>query len=92
MGFRTLNEVRAEAKRRGMRVVQQRRYRERPLYHCYEAYWAGDNLQELAGDTTRPVHWLDGLPALLAWANSQWAAVDNSQTVLASGDQVRNRW
>ena len=52
-----------------MRVVQQRRYRERPFYHCYEAYWAGENLQELAGDTTRPVHWLDGLPALLAWAD-----------------------
>jgi len=91
VGFRTLNEVRAEAKRRGMRVVQQRRYRERPFYHCYEAYWAGDNLQELAGDTTRPVHWLDGLPALLAWADLQWAAVDNPLTVPASVDQVRDR-
>jgi hypothetical protein len=91
VGFRTLNEVRAEAKRRGMRVVQQRRWRERPFYHCYEAYCAGDNLQELAGDTTRPVHWLDGLPALLAWANLQWPAVDNPQTVPASVDQVRGR-
>ena len=91
MEFRTLNEVRAEAKRRGMRVYQQRRWRERPFYHCCEAYWAGENLQELAGDTTRPVHWLDGLPALLAWANQQWAAVDNPQTVPASVDQVRGR-
>jgi hypothetical protein len=74
-----------------MRVVQQRRWRERPFYHCYEAYCAGDNLQELAGDTTRPVHWLDGLPALLAWANLQWPAVDNPQTVPASVDQVRGR-
>ena len=91
MGFRTLNEVRAAAKRRGMHVVQQRRHGKRPYYHCYESYWAGDNLQELAGDTTRPVHWLDGLPALLAWANSQWSAVDNPQTVPASVDQVRER-
>ena len=86
MGFRTLNEVRAEAKRRGMRVVQQRRHRERPYDHCYEAYWAGDNLQQLAGDTTRPVHWLEGLPALLAWADLQWPAVDNPRTVPASVD------
>jgi len=91
VGFRTLNEVRAEAKRRGMHVIQQRRYGKRPFYHCYEAYWAGDNLQELAGDTTRPVHWLDGLPALLAWANLQWATMDDLQTVPASVDQVRGR-
>lgn len=77
MGFRTLNEVRAEAKRRGMHVIQQRRHGKRPYYHCYEAYWGGDNLQELAGDATRPVHCLDGVPALLAWANLQWSAVDN---------------
>jgi len=90
-GFRTLPQVRAEAKRRGMHVVQQRRYGKRPYYHCYESYWAGDNLQELAGDTTPSVHWLDGLPALLAWANLQWAAVDNPLTVPASGDEVRRR-
>ena len=89
--FRTLNEVRAAAKRRGMHVVQQRRYGKRPYYHCYESYWAGENLQELACDTTPSVHWLDGLPALLAWANSQWAAVDNPPTVPASGDEVRGR-
>ena len=90
-GFRTLNAVRAEAKRRGMHVIQQRRHGKRPYYHCYEAYWAGDNLQELAGDTTRPVHCLDGIPALLAWANQQWAAMDDLQNVPASGDEVRAR-
>jgi len=62
-----------------------------PLYHVYEAYWAGDNLQELAGDTTPHRHGLDGLPALLAWANLQWAAVDDRPTVPASVDQLRNR-
>ena len=91
MGFRTLNEVRAEAKRRGMHVIQQRRYGKRPYYHVYEAYWAGDNLQEMAGDTTPHKHCLDGVPALLAWADQQWPAVDNPRTVPASVDQVRNR-
>ena len=74
-----------------MHVIQQRRYAKRPYYHVYEAYWARHNLQKLAGDTTRPVHCLDGLPALLAWANLQWAAVDNRQIVPASVDQVRGR-
>lgn len=91
MGFRTLNEVRAEAKRRGLLVVQQRRHGNRPWYHVYEAYWAGDNLQELAGDTTPHRHGLDGLPALLAWANLQWPTMDNPRTVRASVDQVRGR-
>jgi hypothetical protein len=45
----------------------------------------------LAGDTTPHKHGLDGLPALLTWANSQWAAVDNRPTVPASVDQVRSR-
>ncbi len=84
--LQTLNEVRAEAKRRGMHVIQQRRHGRRPWYHVYGAHWAGDSLQELAGDTTPSVHWLDGLPALLAWANLQWAAMDDPRTVPASGD------
>ena len=91
MGFRTLNEVRAEAKRRGLLVVQQRRHGKRPYYHVYAEHWNLQDLQELAGDTTPHKHWLDGLPALLAWANLQWAAVDNPQTVPASVDQVRGR-
>ena len=91
MGFRTLHEVRAEAKRRGLLVVQQRRYGKRPYYHVYEAYWAGDNLQELAGDTTPHRHGLDGVPALLAWADQQWPAVDDPQAVPSSVDQVRGR-
>ena len=91
MGFRTLNEVRAEAKRRGMHVVQQRRHGRRPWYHVYAEYWNLQNLQELAGDTTPHKHCLDGVPALLAWANLQWAAVDNPQAVPASVDQVRWR-
>ena len=91
MGFRTLHEVRAEAKRRGLLVVQQRRYGKRPYYHVYEAYWAGDNLRELAGDTTPHRHGLDGVPALLAWADQQWPAVDDPQAVPSSVDQVRGR-
>lgn len=91
MGFRTLKEVRAEAKRRGLLVVQQRRHDRRPWYHVYAEHWNLQNLQELAGDITPHAHWLDGLPALLAWANSQWAAVDNRPTVPASVDQVRGR-
>lgn len=91
MGLRTLNEVRTEAKRRGLLVVQQRRHGKRPYYHVYAEYWNLQNLQELAGDTTPHKHGLDGLPALLTWANSQWAAVDNRPTVPASVDQVRSR-
>ena len=91
MGFRTLNEVRAEAKRRGLLVVQQRRHGKRPCYHVYAAHWNLQNLQELAGDTTPHRHGLDGLPALLAWADVQWPAADNPPTVPASVDQLRGR-
>jgi hypothetical protein len=91
VGFRTLNEVRAEAKRRGLLVVQQRRHGKRPYYHVYAEYWNLQDLQELAGDTTPHKHCLDGVPALLAWANLQWATMDDLQTVPASVDQVRGR-
>jgi len=91
MGFRTLPQVRAEAKRRGLLVVQQRRHGRRPYYHVYAEHWNLQNLQELAGDATPHKHWLDGLPALLAWANLQWPAVDDRPTVPASVDQVRGR-
>ena len=91
MEFRTLNEVRAEAKRRGLLVVQQRRHGRRPYYHVYAEHWNLQNLQELAGDTTPHKHCLNGVPALLAWANLQWAVVDNPQAVHASVDQVRRR-
>ena len=85
MGFRTLNEVRAEAKRRGLLVVQQRRHGKRPWYHVYAEHCNLQDLQVLAGDATPHVHMLDGLPALLAWANLQWPAVDNPHTVPVSG-------
>lgn len=91
LGFRTLKEVRAEAKRRGMLVVQQRRHGRRPFYHVRAEYWNLQNLQELAGDATPYKHCLDGVPALLAWANLQWSAVDNRPTVPASGGEVRGR-
>lgn len=91
MGFRTLNEVRAEAKRRGLLVVQQRRYGKRPYYHVYAEHWNLQDLQQLAGDTTPHRHGLDGVPALLAWADQQWSAVDNRPAVPASVDQVRGR-
>ena len=91
MGFRTLNEVRAEAKRRGLLVVQQRRHGRRPWYHVYAEHSNLRDLQELAGDTTPHKHCLDGVPALLAWADHCWSAVDNPQTVPASVDQVRGR-
>ena len=91
MRFRTLNEVRAEAKRRGLLVVQQRRRGQRPWYHVYAAHDGGRNLQQLAGDTTPERCMLEGLPELLAWAHLQWPAADNSQTVHASVDQVRGR-
>lgn len=72
MTLRTLPAIRAEARRRGMVVVQQRRYDRPPLYHVYADHWAGVNLQEKAGDTTPEVHWLDGLPELLRWALRTW--------------------
>ena len=73
MTLRTLPQIRAEARRRGMAVVQQRRTMGRPpLYHVQADYWAGVNLQRQAGDTTPPAAWLDGLPALRAWAAERW--------------------
>ena len=74
MTLRTLPAIRAEARRRGMVVVQQRRTMSGrgPLYHVYADFWGGVNLQERAGDTTREVHCLDGLPELLRWALRTW--------------------
>ena len=73
MTLRTLPAIRAEARRRGMIVVQQRRTMGRPpLYHVRAAYWGGVDLQRQAGDTTPPVAWLDGLPELLRWALRTW--------------------
>ena len=73
MTLRTLPAIRAEARRRGMVVVQQRRTMGRPpLYHVRPAYWGGVNLQQQAGDTTPTVRWLDGLPELLRWALRTW--------------------
>ena len=91
MAFRTLSAVRAEARRRGMAVVQQRRtYAGRgPLYHVYAFYWDGVNLQQQAGDLTPSRHGLDGLPELFAWADLQWSGADNPQTVPPSGDSLQ---
>ena len=72
MTLRTLPAIRAEARRRGMVVVQQRRHWRPPLYHVYADHWGGRNLQREAGDTTREVHCLDGLPELLRWALRTW--------------------
>jgi hypothetical protein len=72
MTLRTLPAIRAEARRRGMVVVQQRRHGRPPLYHVYADHWGGRNLQQQAGDTTPEVHWLDGLPELLRWALRTW--------------------
>jgi hypothetical protein len=72
MTLQTLPAIRAEARRRGMVVVQQRRYDRPPLYHVRPAYWGGVNLQQQAGDTTPAVRLLDGLPELLRWALRTW--------------------
>lgn len=73
MTLQTLPAIRAEARRRGMVVKQQRRTMGRPpLYHVDAAYWGGVNLQRQAGDSTPPVACLDGLPELLRWAQRAW--------------------
>lgn len=74
MTLRTLPQIRAEARRRGMAVVMQRRTMSGrdPLYHVTAAYWGGVNLQRQAGDTTPEAHCLDGLPELLRWALRAW--------------------
>ena len=72
MTLQTLPAIRAEARRRGLVVVQQRRHGRPPLYHVRAAYWGGVDLQQQAGDTTPPVAWLDGLPELLRWALRTW--------------------
>lgn len=74
MTLRTLPQIRAEARRRGMAVVMQRRTMSGrgPLYHVYAAHWGGVDLQRQAGDTTPSVHRLDGLPELLRWAQRTW--------------------
>ena len=74
MTLRTLPAIRAEARRRGMVVVQQRRTMSGrgPLYHVRPAYWGGVNLQQQAGDATPAVRRLDGLPELLRWALRTW--------------------
>ena len=72
MTLQTLPAIRAEARRRGMVVKQQRRYGRPPVYHVYADHWGGVNLQQKAGDTTPEVHWLDGLPELLRWALRTW--------------------
>lgn len=55
-------------------------------------------LKAMAGVRWDPIAWGHACGAsrreveeLLAWANLQWAAVDNPQTVPASVDQVRGR-
>ena len=74
MALQTLPAIRAEARRRGMVVVQQRRTMSGrgPVYHVRKAYWGGVDLQQQAGDTTPAVSWLDGLPELLRWALRTW--------------------
>ena len=74
MTLRTLPAIRAEARRRGMVVVQQRHRTlgGPPWYHVYADHDGGRNLQRLAGDTTPEVHCLEGLPELLRWALRTW--------------------
>ena len=72
MTLSTLAAIRAEARRRGMTVVQQRRHGRPPVYHVRAAYWAGVDLQQQVGDETPSVRWLDGLAALKAWAADRW--------------------
>ena len=73
MALQTLPAIRAEARRRGMVVKQQRQTMGRPpLYHVYADHDGGRNLQQQAGDTTPAVHWLEGLPELLRWALRTW--------------------
>ena len=72
MTLRTLPAIRAEARRRGMVVAQQRRHGRPPLYHVHADHCGGLNLQQQAGDTTPEVHWLEGLPELLRWALRTW--------------------
>ena len=74
MTLRTLPAIRAEARRRGM-VVKQQRHRTfggLPWYHVYADHSGGVNLQRQAGDTTPEVHCLEGLPELLRWALRNW--------------------
>lgn len=73
--FTKLAQVRAEAKRRGMCIYGLRRQDCPPSYNVWADYWAGQNLQEAAGDHTPEKNCLDGLPALLAWANENWGTV-----------------
>jgi hypothetical protein len=71
--LQTLSAIRAEARRRGMVVVQQRRTMGRPpWYHVYAGHDGGRNLQQQAGDTTPEAHCLEGLPELLRWALRTW--------------------
>ena len=74
MTLQTLPAIRAEARRRGMVVVQQlhRTFGGPPWYHVYADHSGGVNLQRQAGDTTPEVHCLEGLPELLRWALRTW--------------------
>ena len=74
MALQTLPAIRAEARRRGMVVVQQRHrtFGGPPWYHVYADHSGGVNLQRQAGDTTPEVHCLEGLPELLRWALRTW--------------------
>ena len=72
MALQTLPAIRAEARRRGMVVRQQRRHGRGPVYHVRKSYWGGVDLQQQAGDTTPEASWLDGLPELLRWALRTW--------------------
>lgn len=72
--FSKLPQVRAEAKRRGMRVHMMR-WSDGPHYAVWADHWNGVNLQKQQGDVTPELGWpVAGLPALLAWANQQWGA------------------
>ena len=74
MPITTLTQIRAEARRRGMVVVQQRHrtFGGPPWYHVYAEHSGGVNLQRQAGDLTPEAHCLEGLPALRAWAADRW--------------------